>query len=58
MTKSLQGLISAYIDWGELDKAEKHIAEGDKINENTISTWNLTRNVLLGDIETKRKKFH
>ncbi|CAI9676075.1 MULTISPECIES: tetratricopeptide repeat protein [Elizabethkingia] len=57
MTKSLQGLISAYIDWEELDKAEKHIAEGDKINENTISTWNLTRNVLLGDIETKRKNF-
>ena len=57
MTKSLQGLISAYIDWGELDKAEKHIAEGDKINENTTSTWNLTRNVLLGDIETK-EKFH
>ncbi|MCT3897877.1 hypothetical protein HZQ13_07180 [Elizabethkingia anophelis] len=57
MTKSLQGLISAYTEWGELDKAEKHIAEGDKINENKISTWNLTRNLLLGDIEMKRKNF-
>ncbi|AQX85198.1 hypothetical protein I6H88_20065 [Elizabethkingia bruuniana] len=57
MTKSLQGLISAYTDWGEFDKAEKHIAEGDKINKNTISTWDLTRNVLQGSIETKRKNF-
>ncbi|OBS11223.1 hypothetical protein ATE49_15645 [Elizabethkingia miricola] len=57
MTKSLQGLISAYTDWGELEKAEKYIAEGDKINKNTVSTWELTRNVLLGEIETKRKKF-
>ncbi|MHC6200566.1 tetratricopeptide repeat protein [Elizabethkingia miricola] len=57
MTKSLQGLISAYTDWGEFEKAEKYIAEGDKINKNTVSTWELTRNVLLGEIETKRKNF-
>ncbi|HAY3500797.1 hypothetical protein HZQ11_15955 [Elizabethkingia anophelis] len=57
MTKSLQGLISAYTDWGELEKAEKYITEGDKINKNTVSTWKLTRNVLLGEIETKRKNY-
>ncbi|CAM3687156.1 tetratricopeptide repeat protein [Elizabethkingia occulta] len=57
MTKSLQSLISAYTDWGELNKAEAYLAEGDKINESTESTWPLTRNVLLGEMETKRKNF-
>ncbi|MCL1668560.1 hypothetical protein M2T82_10850 [Elizabethkingia ursingii] len=57
MTKSLQSLISAYTDWGELSKAEAYLAEGDKINEKTESTWPLTRNVLLGEMETKRKNF-
>jgi len=57
MTKSLQSLVSAYTDWGELSKAEVYLAEGDKINENIESSWPLTRNVLLGEIETKRKNF-
>lgn len=42
---------------GELNKAEAYLAEGDKINESTESTWPLTRNVLLGEMETKEKFF-
>ncbi|AQX06176.1 hypothetical protein ATB99_16665 [Elizabethkingia meningoseptica] len=58
ITKSLQGLISAYTDWRELDKADQYLAQANRINKNNTSDWPLTYNMLSGAIEKKRKNYH
>lgn len=57
LTKSLQGLISAYTDWGELDKAEEYLKQADQISKRFQSSWPLTHHVLMGTLERKRGDF-
>ncbi len=49
-------LISAYIEWGEFDKAEKYLSEGDLLYKNKFP-WVIIGKNLRGFLEQKKKNY-
>ncbi|HFK5529475.1 TPA: hypothetical protein ACGZ99_003558 [Elizabethkingia anophelis] len=53
----LQGLVTLYTDWNELDKAKEYLKKAESLNASENSTWSINRNVLYGEIEKAEKKY-
>ncbi|MDV3505522.1 hypothetical protein CMU89_02125 [Elizabethkingia anophelis] len=52
----LRALISYYAELNETDKAERYLAEGDSLHSD-YPGWLIKRNLLLGNIEKKKKNY-
>ena len=53
---SLRSLISYYTDLNDTNKAEQYLAEGDSLYSD-FPGWLIKRNLLLGNIEKKKKNY-
>ncbi|MCL1656173.1 hypothetical protein M2T79_06165 [Elizabethkingia miricola] len=52
----LRALVSYYTELGDTNKAEQYLAEGDSLHSD-FPGWVIKRNLLLGDIEKKKKNY-
>ncbi|MDV2447628.1 hypothetical protein CMU93_08970 [Elizabethkingia anophelis] len=53
----LEGLISFYTELDQLDKVNEYIKQGDHINKNEKSQWQIVRNAYLGTVAKKKKNY-